>query len=259
VVENRPGAGTLVATDAMRHTAPDGFAALMVANSFTINPSLHRPAPYEPLRHFTPLALLTETPHVLVARPGLAPDFAAFVARARQPGAGLSFGSPGQGTSHHLGAEQLKLLAGLNATHVPYRVTAQAMADLIAGRVDYLYGNLPDVLPSIRDGKVQALGVAAPHRSALLPDLPTLGELGYPTAISDSWFGIVMPAGGRPEVIQRHVEVWLAALRQPEAEAKLREQGYEILGQGPEALTERIRRDLAVYSEVIARAQLKPE
>ncbi|MDO9708974.1 tripartite tricarboxylate transporter substrate-binding protein [Paracraurococcus lichenis] len=258
VVENRPGGGTLVATEAMLRTPPDGQAVLMVANSFTVNPSLHQPSPYDPLRHFTPLALLTEVPHVLVAHPALAGSFAEFLEKARRPGPGLSFGSNGQGTSLHLGCEHLKLLAGLNATHVPYRGTPQVMTDLVAGRVDWMYGNLPDVLPMIRDGRLRALALAAPKRSAFLPDLPTLGELGFPAAVSDSWYGVVMPAGGRPEVAARHSAAWLGALRQPEVTAKLRDQGFDILAEGPEGFAARLRRDVAVYAEVIRVAQLQP-
>lgn len=259
VVENRPGGGTLVATDAMLRTAPDGQAVLMVANSFTVNPSLHRPSPYDPLRQFTPLALLTEVPHVLVAHPAVAGDFTEFLEKAHRPGPGLSFGSNGQGTSLHLGAEHLKLLAGLNATHVPYRGTPQVMTDLIAGRVDYMYGNLPDVLPMLRDGRLRALALAAPRRSGFLPAVPTLGELGFPAAISDSWYGVVMPAGGRPEVAARLSAAWLAALRRPEVATKLRDQGFDILAQGPDGFATRIRRDVGVYAEVIRVAQLKPE
>ncbi len=259
VVENRPGGGTLVATEAMLRTPPDGQAMLMVANSFTVNPSLHRPSPYDPLRQFTPLALLTEVPHVLVAHPALAASFADFLEKGRRPGPGLSFGSNGQGTSLHLGAEHLKLLAGLNATHVPYRGTPQVLTDLLAGRVDWMYGNLPDVLPMLRDGRLRALALAAPKRSGFLAEVPTLGELGFPAAISDSWYGVVMPAGGRPEVAARLGAAWLGALARPELRAKLLDQGFDILGQGPEGFATRIRRDVGLYAEVIRVAQLKPK
>ncbi len=259
VVENRPGGGTLVATEAMLRTPPDGQNLLMVANSFTVNPSLHQPSPYDPLRNFTPLALLTEVPHVLTVHPAVAATFAEFLAKGRAPGRGLNFGSNGQGTSLHLGAEQLKLLAGLNATHVPYRGTPQELTDLIAGRVDWIYGNLPDVLPMLRDGRLRALALAAPTRSAFLPEVPTLGELGFPTAISDSWYGLVMPAGGRPEVAARHSEAWLGALLEPAMKIRLEALGYGVLGQGPAGMTTRIRRDVGVYAEVIRVAGLKPE
>jgi tripartite-type tricarboxylate transporter receptor subunit TctC len=259
VVENRPGGGTLVATEAMMRTAPDGQSLLMVANSFTVNPSLHQPSPYDPLRNFTPLALLTEVPHVLTVHPAVASSFAEFLQKGRAPGAGFSMGSNGQGTSLHLGAEQLKWLAGLNATHVPYRGTPQELTDLIAGRIDWIYGNLPDVLPMLRDGRLRALALAAPTRSSFLPELPTLGELGFPAAISDSWYGVVMPAGGRPEVAARQSQAWLGALLEPAMKAKLEGLGYGVLGQGPEGMITRIRRDVAVYAEVIRVAQLKPE
>ena len=259
VVENRPGGGTLVATEAMLRSPPDGLNLLMVANSFTVNTTLHQPSPYDPLRHFSPLALLTEVPHVLTVHPGVASTFAEFLEKGRRPGAGLSMGSNGQGTSLHLGAEQLKMLAGLNTTHVPYRGTPQELTDLIAGRIDWIYGNLPDVLPMLRDGRLRALALAAPARSSFLPELPTLGELGFPAAISDSWYGVVMPAGGRPEVAARHSQAWLGALLDPARKARLEAQAYGVLGPGPEGMATRIRRDIGVYAEVIRVAQLKPE
>lgn len=259
IIENRPGGGTLVATEAMMRTPPDGQAVLMVANSFTINPSIHKPAPYEPLRHFQPLALLTEVPHVLVAYPGLANGFAEFLEKARKPGPGLSFGSNGQGTSLHLGTEHLKLLAGLNATHVPYRGTPQVITDLVAGRVDYMYGNLPDVLPMIRDGRLRALALAAPQRSRFLPDLPTTAEFGFPQAVANSWYGVVMPAGGRPEIGARLSQAFLAAVETPDVKQKLLDQGFEILAQGPEGFASRIRSDLALYAQVVQAANVKPE
>jgi tripartite-type tricarboxylate transporter receptor subunit TctC len=259
VVENRPGGGTLVATEAMLRTPPDGQAMLMVANSFTVNPSLHKPAPYDPLRQFTPLALLTEVPHVLVVHPALATDFAGFLEKARRPGSGLSFGSNGQGTSLHLGAEHLKLLAGLNATHVPYRGTPQVLTDLIAGRVDWMYGNLPDVLPMLRDGRLRALALAAPKRSGFLAEVPTLGELGFPAAISDSWYGVVMPAGGRPEVVARLSQALLKV-----GEDKNLQEQYKQLGCDAEFLTpaqtvEKVKSDHAKWGKIIKDANIKAE
>jgi len=254
IVENRPGAGTLIATEAMARTPPDGLAVLFVANSFVINPHLRPVATYDPLRDFAPVALLTVVPHVLVVHPAVAGDFAGFLARARQPGAGLSFGSNGSGTSLHLGAENLKMLAGLNTTHVPYRGTPQVMTDLIAGRVDWMLGNLPDVLPAIRDGKLRALAMAAPQRTAFLPEVPTTAELGFPAVVSDSNYGVVLPAGARPEVVARHTEAWLATLRRVEVRAKLEDQGFEILALGPAEFAAKIRRDGVMYAAVVKAA-----
>ncbi|WP_458093503.1 Bug family tripartite tricarboxylate transporter substrate binding protein [Roseomonas sp. WA12] len=258
VVENRPGAGTLVAVQAVKVMPPDGQAVVMVANSFTVNPTLHKPKPYDPLADFTPLALLVEMPHVMVCHPGVAANFAEFVAKARQPGTGLSFGSNGQGTSQHIGMEHLKLMAGLNAQHIPYRGTPQMMTDLLTGRIDYTFANLPDVLSPIRERQVVPLGIVAKERHRLLPDVPTFIELGYPQAVSDSWYGVVMPAGARPEVAAALGKAWLDSLNRPATRARMEEVGLDILAGGPDALTTRIRRDTAIYAEVVRAANLQP-
>lgn len=254
VIENRPGAGTLIATEAMMRSAPDGQSLLFVANSFVINPSLRQAATYDPLRDFTPVALFTIVPHVLVVHPSVAGDFAGFLAKARTPGAGLTFGSNGSGTSLHLGAEQLNMLAGLGSTHVPYRGTPQVMTDLLAGRVHWMYGNLQDVLSLVREGKLNALAMAAPSRTPFLPGVPTTAELGFPAAVTDSNYGLVLPAGARPEVVARHAEAWLATLRRPDVTAKLEDQGYEILGLDAAQFAARIRRDGLAYAAIIKAA-----
>ncbi len=258
VVENRPGAGTLVAVQAVKVMPPDGQAVVMVANSFTVNPTLHRPKPYDAQTDFDPLALLVETPHVLACHPSVASDFQGFLARARQPGRGLSFGSNGQGTSQHMGLEHLKLLTGLNAEHVPYRGTPPMMTDLLAGRVDYTLGNVPDVLPTIRDGQLVGLGIVAESRHRLLPNVPTMAELGFPQLLSDSWYGVVMPAGGAPEVRQSLSAAFVEAIGRPTARTRLNDVGLEVLAGGPEALAARIQRDTAVYAEVVRAANLTP-
>jgi tripartite-type tricarboxylate transporter receptor subunit TctC len=256
-VENRTGAGTLVGTEAVARAAPDGHTVLVAANSFVINAALRPALSYDPLRDFAPIALLTVVPHVLVAHPGLPADFAGFLKAARRPGAGLSFGSYGTGTSNHIGAEQLKLLAGLNTTHVPYR-GAQAEVDLLAGRIDFMLANLPNVLQPVAAGQIKPLAIAAPRRSSSLPEVPTLAELGFPV-LSDSWFGVVAPAGLRPEAAARHSAAWLAALNRPEIRADFERRGLEVLGVGPAEFAGRLRRDLATYAEVVRAANIKPE
>jgi len=258
VVENRPGGGTLVATQMVRSLPADGQVVLLAANSFTINPSLHRPAPYDALADFRPLALLAEMPHVLVAHPSVADDVAGFLARARQPGAGLSFGSNGQGTSQHLGCEQLKLMAGLNAEHVPYRGVPQMLLDLVAGRVEFAYGNLSDVLPAVRDGQLRALALAAPERHRLLPEVPTTAEAGLPGALSDTWYGMVMPAGGDPAVAAAMSRAILDSLNRPDSRKRLEEMGLDVVGDGPDAFAERMRRASAAYAAVVRATDLRP-
>jgi len=259
VVENRPGAGTLVAVQAVKTMPPDGQVIIMVANSFTVNPTLHQPKPYDAQADFDPLALLVETSHVLVCNPAVASNFQDFLAKAKAPGNGLSFGSNGQGTSQHMGLEQLKMLAGLNAVHVPYRGVPPMLTDLLAGRVDYTLGNLSDVLPAVRDGKLVALGIVASSRHRLLPDVPTMAELGYPQLVSDTWYGVVMPTGGRPEVKTTLTAALLDSLNRPAVKTRMTEIGLEVIAGGPDALAARIQRDTATYAEVVRVANLKPE
>jgi len=256
VVENRPGAGTLVAVQAMKIQPPDGQAVIMVANSFTVNPTLHKPKPYDAQTDFDPLALLVETPHVLVCNPALAANFAEFLAKAKQPGRGLSFGSNGTGTSQHMGMEHLKMLAGLNAEHVPYRGTPPMMTDLMAGRVDYTLANLPDVLEPIRDGRLRALGIVSQARHRLLPEVATMAEQGFPQLVSDSWYGVVMPAGARAEVKAALSAAFVEVIGRPAIRARMNDIGLDVLAGGPDALAERIRRDTAIYAEVVRVANI---
>lgn len=258
VVENRPGAGTLVAVQAVKILPPDGQAVVMVANSFTVNPTLHRPKPYDAQTDFDPLTLLVETPHVLVCSPSLARTFPEFLAKAKQPGRGLSFGSNGQGTSQHMGMEHLKMLGGLNAEHVPYRGTPPMLTDLMAGRVDYTLANLPDVLEPIRDGRLVALGIVARERHRLLPDVATMVEQGFPQLVSDSWYGVVMPAGARPEVKAALSAAFIEVIGRPATRARMTDIGLDVLAGGPDALAERIRRDTAIYAEVVRVANITP-
>jgi tripartite-type tricarboxylate transporter receptor subunit TctC len=258
VIENRTGAGTMIGTEAVARAAPDGHTVLIAANSLTINAALQPNAGYDPLRDFAPIALLTVVPHVLVAHPRVAADFAGFLAAARRTGAGLSFGSYGNGTSNHLGAEHLKMLAGLNATHVPYR-GVQAYPDLHAGRIDFMFSNLSNVLQPAAAGQIRPLAIAAPRRSPHLPEVPTLAELGFPALLSDTWFGVVAPAALPPGAAARHRAAWLAALERPEVRADLERRGVEVLAAGPGEFTARLRRDLATYAEVVKAANIKSE
>ncbi|WP_439596227.1 Bug family tripartite tricarboxylate transporter substrate binding protein [Falsiroseomonas sp.] len=259
VVENRPGAGTLVAVQAVKAMQADGQVVLMVANSFTVNQSLHKPQPYSASADFDPLALLVGTPHVLACHPSVATDFAGFLAKARQPGRGLSFGSNGQGTSQHMGMEHLKMLAGMNAEHVPYRGVAPMLTDLLTGRVDYTIGNLSDLLPNIRDGKLVPLGIVSGQRHALLPDVATFGELGFPQLLSDTWYGVVLPDGASEPVKATLSAAFRESIGRPAARERLAAIGLDVLAQGPDVLAERIRRDTVTYAEIVRVANLSAE
>lgn len=195
IIDNKPGGGTVIGTQEAARAPADGSVILMVANSFTINPTLHGNLPYDIFRDFTPIALTSEIPHALVVNAAVpVPDYATFIDAARARPGSLSYASYGTGTSNHLNTELLARRAGVEFTHVPYRGMAQWFPDLLQNRVQFILANLPEVVPPVREGKLRALAVAHDARVPSLPDTPTLAELGIPLT-SNSWFGIVAPAG----------------------------------------------------------------
>ena len=194
MIDNRPGGGTIIGTDAVAKAAPDGTTALMVANSFTINAALVRNPPFDARRDFTGVASVGYNPHVLVVTPGLASDLAGLLALGRATPGGLSYASFGQGTSGHLGGESFRTASGLTLIHVPYRGAAQAMQDVVGGRVAMMLSNLADAIPLVRGGRLTALALADTARHPQFPDVPTFDEAGLPGVVSNSWFGLVARA-----------------------------------------------------------------
>lgn len=259
VIENRPGGGTVVGTEAVSRAAPDGRTSLMVANAFLIKGAMQPNPAYDPLRDFQPIALLASVPHVLAASPAIASDFTGFLSAARRPGRGLSFGSYGHGSAGHLGAAQLKILAQLNAQHVPYRGAAQAYNGLFTGRVDFMFMREPDVAQPLQAGQIRPLAIAAPRRSPRMPEVPTLAELGFGEVLSESWFGVVAPAAVPAPIAARLSAAWLTALAKRDAAARLADQGFGILGLGAEEFGARLRRDFETYAAVIRTANLRAD
>lgn len=259
VIENRPGGGTVIGTEAVSRAAPDGQTSLMVANAFLIKGAMQPNPAYDPLRDFQPIALIASVPHVLAATPAVASDFTGFLSAARRPGRGLSFGSYGHGSASHLGAAQLKILARLNAQHVPYRGAAQAYNGLFTGRVDFMFMHESDVAQPLRAGQIRPLAIAAPLRSPRMPEIPTLAELGFGEVLSESWFGVVAPAAVPTPIAARLSAAWLAALAKRDVAARLADQAFSILGLGAEEFGARLRRDFETYAAVIRTANLRAE
>ena len=259
VLENRPGGSTIVGTQELIRSPADGHAMLMIANSFAANVTLRRSLPYDSFRDLAPVVQATVVPHVLVVHPELARDFAGFAAAGRRPGAGLSFGSYGIGTSNHLGAEQLSRAAGLNTTHVPYNGGPQAQTDLIGGRIQFMFANLPDVLQPVQLGQMRAVALSAEARARELPDVPTMRELGFPLVLSDSWFGAMLRAGTPPAARERLERAWLAALARPEVKGRLEELGFAVLARPGAAFGAEIRRYADTYAGVIRDAGIRVE
>ncbi|TPG59777.1 tripartite tricarboxylate transporter substrate binding protein [Roseomonas nepalensis] len=228
VIENRAGGATIIGTDAVAKAAADGYALLLVANSFAINATLVAHPPFDARRDFTGVASLGFNPHVLVVNNAFpARTVAELVAAARAAPGRLSYASFGNGTSAHLGGESFKQAAGLELQHVPYRGGAPALQDVMGGQVPMMFNNLPDTLPLIRDGRVRAIAVAGARRAVVLPEVPTFAESGLPGVVSNSWFGLVARAGTPAGILDRLHDAVTATLAEPAVAARFGELGVE--------------------------------
>jgi tripartite-type tricarboxylate transporter receptor subunit TctC len=237
IVENKPGAGTVIGVAAAARSAPDGYTLVVIATSFAANHTLVRNLPYDSLKDFRPVSLLTTAPHVLVGKPDLAArDLRELVALAKANPGKLSYASPGNGTGQHLGMETLKAAQGLDIVHIPYKGEDQALKDMLAGQVDLMVGNLPTALPHIRSGKLTVFGVGSRERSQLAPDIPTIREQGIEAFESTSWFGLVAPAGVPDAIVQRLNREVVRTLSLPGVKKALIARGFEPSPTSPEEL-----------------------
>jgi len=227
VVENRAGAGGVIGSDLVAKAAPDGYT-LVVSGVAThcIAPALSKTFPFDPLRDFTHIALFGGPPGVLVVNPALpAKDLKQFIAYAK-PGK-LAYGSPGNGTQGHLIVEQLKQVAGIEMTHVPYKGASLAVADLIAGHVPVTSTTLTTAATQIKAGRARALAVSSAKRVPEFPEVPTFAELGYPELTASIWFSLSGPAGIAPEIVSRLNAEVRRALHAPDVRERLRPEGIE--------------------------------
>lgn len=253
VVDNRPGAGGNLGAEAAARAAPDGQTIVMgVVGTHAINPSLFPSIAFDPIRDFTPVSLVATAMNVLVIHPDLpvrSVQELAALARAR-PGQ-LNFGSPGNGSTVQLAGELFKTMTGTDMVHTPYRGAAAAMTDLLAGRIQVMFDNLPSAVPHVRAGRLRALAVTGAQRSAALPELPTIAEAGLPGYEATTWFAIFGPAGLAAPVVARLNRAVHAALDGSVIRARLSELGAEPAPGTPEQLTALIRRDMERWAEVI--------
>ncbi|MBW8270398.1 tripartite tricarboxylate transporter substrate binding protein [Caldovatus aquaticus] len=255
VVENRPGAGSTVAAGQVARAAPDGYTVFLGSVANAINASLQRDIAFDFARDFTPVAPLVAAPNILVVHPSVpAASVGELIALLRRRPEGLFYGSSGVGTAPHLSGELFNLLAGVRMTHVPYPGSAQAVTDLVAGRVGVMFSPASTVLGHIREGRLRPLASAGPARAAAAPELPTMEEAGLPGFTSTVWFGLVAPAGTPAPVVARLAAAARTALADPETARQLAAQGFDILPGGPEELRALIAAEIAKWARVIEAA-----
>ena len=259
VVDNRAGAAGAIGTEHVAKSAADGYVLTLGSSpTHAIAPSLNPALPYDPLRDFAAVTLVAVVPNVLVVNPSLpAKSVRELIALAKAKPGSLNFGSAGNGTSQHLSAELFKVLASVDMVHVPYKGTAPALADLLAGQVQLAFDNIPALLPHIQSGKLRALAVTSAARSQALPDLPTVAETGLPGYDASVWFGVFVPAGTpRPVINRLHGEI-NKALAAPDLKARMASMGAEVSGMGPDEFREFWRREIPKWAEVVKAANIK--
>ena len=259
VVENRPGAGGNIGADLVARAEPDGYTLLMSsAGILTINQFLYTAMPFDPAAALLPVSVVADMPMLLVVRRELAArDVREFLALARGTPGGLFYGSPGHGTTGHLGMELFMHATGVKLQHVPYKSAAEAVQAALAGQTQAMFDNPPTVMAQIRAGGLRALGVAARQRIPQLPDVPTIAESGVPNFEASSWFGLVAPARTPAPIVERLAAETAKAVQDPEMRARFDQLGARLVGNSPSEFAQLVARERASWGEVIKSAGIK--
>lgn len=260
VVENRPGGGTLIGSEAVAKAPPDGYTLLGVAFPFGANPSIYKNLPYDTLKDFTPLLFAGQTQNLLVIRPSMPINSVKeLIDYAKTNPGKVSYGSTGIGSSNHLSMELFKSMAGIDIVHVPYKGSAPMVNDLLGGHIDTAFDNTPNVLPQVNADKLRALGVSSKTRSPLAGSVPTVSEAGVPGYEVSVWFGIVGPAGMRPEVVKKLNTEMNAILKMEDVKRRFVDQGVEPVGGPPSQFADHIRAEIQKWAKVVKDANIQPE
>jgi len=260
IVDNRGGGGGNPGMAIAARAAPDGYTLLLTSTAIAVNPALYHNLPYDSLRDFAPICELVNAPNVLFVRADSPiKTIADLVARAKAAPGVLNYSSPGAGTKSHLTAEQLKLRAGVDIVHIPYRGGGPATMAVLERTVDVGSVALAPVEPLIKEGRFTALAVTGAQRWFSLPEVPTMIEAGYPGFISDTFNALFAPAGTPPEIIALLSREIQAALKTPEAREQAHRAGYQIVGGTPEELGARLASEIPAVKELVSRLGIKVE
>jgi tripartite-type tricarboxylate transporter receptor subunit TctC len=259
VVENKPGAGGVLAADTVAHSPADGYTFLLTsAGIVTMNQHIYPKLPYDPVKDLAPLTIAVRMPIALVVNPSLpVKNVQELLAYAKAHPGKVTYGSAGSGTSQHLAGELFKSMANVNLLHVPYRGGGPAMNDLLAGQINMMFVQVPSALPQVKAGKVRAIAVGSDKRDAMMPDVPTVNESGVKGYNSDTWYGFVMPAGVPAPIGQKLHAAIVKALK--ENEAKLNEHGFNVDGSTAREMADTITVESKKWGAVIKAANIRPE
>jgi tripartite-type tricarboxylate transporter receptor subunit TctC len=260
VIDNQPGAGGVVGTNALTKSAPDGSTLSIVSNNHVIYPSVLKSLPFDPIKDITPIAAIGSTPMVLVVNAKFpAKNMQEFVALLKANPGKYNYASSGNGTILHLAAELMKDATGTFATHIPYRGFGPMMADIIGGQVDFGVGALPAVAGQIKSGNLRAICIASSQRAPSHPDIPTAVEQGFPTYLVEGWFAAVGPAKMSADSVRRIHGAIVTAFASDEVKAAMVRQGNTINIQSPEASNAFFQSELNKYAAIVKKAGIKPD
>lgn len=258
VVDNRAGGGTVIGSDLAAKAAPDGHTLLLTANPHTTNPALHAKLPYDTLRDFAGITQIAASPLVLTVHPSVpARAVRELIALAKQKPGQLSYGSSGNGGPQHLAGEMFKMMAGIAVIHVPYRGGAPAIADLIAGQTQLMFGSTFTVIPQDSAGRLRALAVTSAQRSAALPKLPTIAEAALPGYAMAAWYGLFTAAATpRPVIAKLYADV-ARALKLPDVVERLARDGSDVVASEPAALDAHVRAEIENARRIVKASGMK--
>jgi len=261
IVENKPGAGGTIGADLVAKSAPDGYTLLMGSNStFSVAPSLYPKNPYHPLRDFSPVIMIASAPFVLVVNPSSPSSSArALVARSKTSPGKLTMSSAGTGSSNHLVGELFQEITGAKFTHIPYKGSGQALTDLMGGQVDLHFDQITSAASHIQGGKLKALMVTAPQRVAMIPDVPTATEAGYPSFEATNVTGLIAPAGTPREIVDKLYAATKKVISDPATKEKFVGLGADAVGGTPEQFAAYIKDDFSKWTRIVKDANVKVE
>ena len=260
LVDNRPGANTIIGSEVLARSAPDGYTMALLPNVHAINPSLYAKLPYHPIKDFAPVSLVGSSPMVLAMHPSVpAKDVKGLVALARTRGGQLAYGSSGNGSVGHMAGSLFELLAGVKLQHIPYKGTAMMLTDVISGQISLTFGSALGTLPHVKSGRIRAIAVTGEQRSPAVPELPTVAEAGVPGYSIVLWYGLMAPGATPAELISRLNGEIVKALADTDIKAKLAAQGVDAAASTPAAFAALIASDLKKYADLVKRSGMKAE
>ena len=261
IIDNRAGATGIVGTELGSKAPPDGYTLTMATGAtISANMALFPKLPYDPPKDFVPVTLVASQPNLLAVHPSVpAKTVRDLIALAKARPGQLSYASSGSGSSHHLSAELLKVMSGINIVHVPYKGTGPAIIDAVGGHVEVIFSGIAAIMPQVKSGKLRALGVTKAQRSAILPEVPTIAEAGLPGYEITSWHGVLAPTGTPQPVVVRVRDGVVKALESADVRERFASQGAEPVGLTPEAFAKFLKADIAKIGKLIRGAGIKAD